>query len=79
MKALDKCPVCAGKLVRKKVEKLLRGGQNTAVVTAEADICLHCGERIYSQKTVRHFEEIRTKLERRQTSEFQVLGKLFQA
>ena len=79
MKALDKCPVCAGKLVRKKVEKLLRGGQNTAVVTAEVDICLHCGECIYSQKTVRHFEEIRTKLERRQTSEFQVLGKLFQA
>ena len=79
MKTLEKCPVCSGKLVRKKIEKLLRGGQHTAVVTAMADVCLHCGERIYTQKTVRHFEEIRTKLERHQTSDFQVLGKLFQA
>ena len=79
MKPFDKCPVCSGKLARKKVEKLLRGGVHTAVLDVRADVCLHCGERIYSQQTVRRFEEIRGKLERKQTSEFHLLGKLFQA
>jgi len=49
--------------VEKEVEKLLRGGANTAVMKVRADVCLHCGERLYSEETVRHFEEIRRKLE----------------
>ncbi len=75
----EKCPVCKGELVKKEVEKLLRGGVNTATVKVKACVCLHCGERLYSQDTVRRFEEIRSKLEHRQTAEFQILGKLFQA
>ena len=78
-KLFDRCPVCAGELVRKKVEKLLKGGIHTAVVQTESYVCLHCGERLYDQKTVSRFEEIRNKLERRHTSSFQLLGKLFQA
>ncbi len=77
-KPFPKCPVCGGELVEKKIEKLLRGGMHTATFTVKAQVCLHCGERLYSQQTVRRFEEIRSKLERQQTSEFQVLGKLFQ-
>jgi YgiT-type zinc finger domain-containing protein len=72
------CPVCGGELVEKEVEKLLRGGVNTAVLRVRAEVCLHCGERLYSQNAIRQFEEIRGKLERQQTSEFQPIGKSFQ-
>ncbi|MCZ7383923.1 MAG: YgiT-type zinc finger protein [Candidatus Methanoperedens sp.] len=60
-KPFDKCPVCDGELVEKQVEKLLRGGDNTAVIRVRAYVCLHCGERLYLQETVKRFEEIRRK------------------
>ena len=41
-----KCPICGGEVVEKEVEKLLRGGKNTAVILVRAEVCLHCGERI---------------------------------
>ena len=78
MKPFEKCPVCGGELVEKEVEKLLRGGNNTAVLTVKAEVCLHCGERLYSQETVQKFEHIREKLAGEDTEEFQVLGKSFQ-
>ena len=71
------CPVCGGDLVEKEVEKLLRGGVHTAVVRVSAEVCLHCGERLYSQETVRYFEKIRAKLTRQETADFQTLGKFF--
>lgn len=74
----EKCPICGGELVEKEVEKLLRGGIHTAVLKVQAEVCLHCGERLYSQETVRRFEEIRAKLERRETADFQPLGQSFQ-
>ena len=73
-----KCPVCGGEMVEKEVEKLLRGGIHTAVLTVQAEVCLHCGERLYSQETVKRFEQIRTQLERREVSDFQPLGQSFQ-
>ncbi len=77
MKPFDKCPVCGGKLVEKDVEKLLRGGIHTAVIKVRAEVCLHCGEKLYSQETVRRFEQIRDKLKRQEVSEFEPLGKSF--
>ena len=74
----SKCPVCGGEIIKKDIEKLLRGGIHTAAVTVRAEVCLHCGERLYSQETVRRFEQIRTKLERREISDFQPLGQSFQ-
>jgi YgiT-type zinc finger domain-containing protein len=74
----EKCPVCSGKMVEKEVEKLLRGGGNTAVLKIKAEVCLHCGERLYSQETVRRFEQIRAKLKRHETSDFQPLGQSFE-
>jgi YgiT-type zinc finger domain-containing protein len=70
---MEKCPVCGGELV----EKLLRGGVNTAVLEVWAEICLRCGERLYSQETVRQFEQIRAKLEHGQVEEFRPLGQSF--
>ena len=49
-------------MVAKEVEKLLRGGLNTATVKVSAEVCLLCGERLYSQETVQCFERIREKL-----------------
>jgi len=77
MKLFEKCPICGGDLAEKSVEKLLRGGNHTAVVTVEAEVCLHCGERLYSPETVKWFEEIRTKLERQDTAGFQPIGQTF--
>jgi len=77
MKPFDKCPICGGELVQKEVEKLLLGGRHTAVLRVHAEVCLHCGERLYSQDTVRYFEQIRSKLERQETSGFQPLGQSF--
>lgn len=74
----SKCPVCGGEIVEKKVEKLLRGGTHTAVLNVDAEVCLHCGERLYSQETIRRFEQIRAKLERQEVAEFQPLGQSFQ-
>jgi len=78
MKPFDKCPICGGELVTKRVEKLLRGGNNTVVLKVNAEVCLHCGERLYDQKIVSRFEEIREKLSRGEVKEFQPLGKSFQ-
>ncbi len=77
-KPFDKCPVCGGELEEKEVEKLLRGGTNTAIIKVRAEVCLHCGERLYSQETVKRFEEIRRKLERKEVASFQPIGQTFQ-
>lgn len=78
MKAFNKCPVCGGELVDKEVEKLLKGGMHTAVVKVCVEVCLHCGERLYSADTVKRFEQIRRKLERQEVADFQRLGQVYQ-
>ncbi|MBW1909162.1 MAG: YgiT-type zinc finger protein [Deltaproteobacteria bacterium] len=77
MMPFEKCPVCGGELEEKEVEKLLRGGDHTAVLRVEAEVCLHCGERLYAEETVRLFEQIRNKLKRQQLSDFVPLGQSF--
>lgn len=79
MKPFDKCPVCGGEVAEKKIDKLLRGGSNSAVITVQAEVCLHCGERMYSEETIKRFEIIRSKLEKKETSGFQPVGQFFSA
>lgn len=78
VKPFDKCPVCGGELVEREVEKLLRGGPHTAVLRVRAQVCLHCGERLYAEDTVRRFEEVRAQLGRQETADFEPLGQSFQ-
>jgi len=78
MMPFEKCPVCGGELVEKEVEKLLRGGVHTASLKVCAEVCLRCGERLYSQETVQRFEEIRAKLERQETLTFHPMGLSFE-
>lgn len=77
MKPFTNCPVCGGELAQKRVEKLLRGGRDTASIKVPADVCLHCGERLYDERVVKAFEEIRGKLRQRQFSQLQSLGQSF--
>ncbi|MCS6787440.1 MAG: YgiT-type zinc finger protein [Thiobacillaceae bacterium] len=78
MRPFDRCPVCGGELMEKEVEKLLRGGRHTALLKVRAEVCLHCGERVYPVETVRRFEQIRQRLERQDLAGFQPLGQSFQ-
>lgn len=77
MKPFEKCPVCGGELESKKVEKLLSGCGNTVSIKVSAEVCLHCGERLYDEEVVRTFEEIRGKLQNRDFSHFKTLGHSF--
>lgn len=78
MKPFDKCPVCGGELAEKQVEKILRGGNHTAILTVPAEVCLNCGERLYAPEVIKRFEEIRSKLEREEIADFQPVGRAFQ-
>ncbi|MFQ5456812.1 MAG: YgiT-type zinc finger protein [Nitrospirota bacterium] len=73
-----KCPICGGDMLKKDVEKLLHGGGNTAIMRVEAEVCLHCGERLYPQEIVRQFEQIRKKLMHKDVSGLQAVGQSFQ-
>jgi len=70
----DKCPICGIEVIEKEVEKLSRGGKNTAIIKVSAEVCLNCGERLYSKETINIFERICSKLERQDVSEFEPLG-----
>lgn len=63
--------------MEREVEKLLRGGNHVAVLKVQAEVCLRCGERLYSEETVRHFERIKLKLARQETAEFEPMGQSF--
>ena len=78
MMPFNKCPVCGGEMVEKKVEKLVRGGIHIALLTINAEVCLKCGERLYSAEAVKRFEQIRAKLARQEIDEFSPLGQSFQ-
>ena len=77
MKAFEKCPVCSGELENKKVEKLLKGSRNAVSMKVIADVCLHCGEKLYDEDVVKSFEEIRRKLKNQEFSHFKILGQSF--
>lgn len=74
----EKCPTCGGEVVGKDVEKLLRGGVNTAAVKVPAEVCLQCGERLYDQEAVRCFERIRDRLQRDDVAGFSPMGQSYQ-
>lgn len=78
MRLFEKCPVCGGELVEKEVEKLLKGGSNTAFLRVIAEVCLHCGERLYRPETVAQFEDIRKKLAADDVAEFEPVGRTYQ-
>jgi len=73
----EKCPVCGGDLQTAQVEKLLRGGGNTVSLKVTAEVCQHCGERLYAEDVVRSFEEIRAKLQKQEFAHLKPVGRAF--
>ena len=73
----EKCPICGGKLFRKKVKKVLSGGVHTATVEVEAQVCSHCGERLYTPEVIRAFDRIREKLEHGEVEQLTLIGSNF--
>ena len=76
--AVEVCPVCGGALVHKRVETLLRGGDDMGVAYADAEVCQRCGEHLYSPNAVRFFERIRAILAQKDTAGFVPLGQSFE-
>lgn len=79
MPLFEKCPVCGGEVIEKEVEKILKGGTHTATLNVKAEVCLHCGERLYDSDTIRKFEEIRKRLEENNLEGLIEVGKALQA
>lgn len=79
MKLFKKCPICGGELTEKKVEKLLKGNGDTAILKVKAEVCLHCGERLYAPEVIAQFENVRKKLKEGKIKDFTVIGKSYQA
>lgn len=78
MRLFEKCPICGGEIEEKEIEKVLKGGSNTAIIKVKAEVCLHCGERLYRPETVAHFDEIRKKLSTEDVGQFELVGKTYQ-
>ena len=78
MKASERCPVCRNDLAEKQVEKIPRGGAETAVVKVSAEVCLHCGERLGTPEQIRRFDAIRRKLECRETEQLRLVGQAYE-
>jgi len=78
MRLFEKCPLCGGEVIEKEVDKLLKGGGNTATVRVKAEVCLHCGERLYSPEVTVKFEDVRKKLKEGKVDDFTEIGKSYQ-
>ncbi|MCE2458260.1 MAG: YgiT-type zinc finger protein [Dehalococcoidia bacterium] len=77
MPLLHKCPTCAGELVDKRVEELVKGGVNFAEVTVPAEVCLRCGLRLFDPDTVRLLERIAKQLSAQEVEDFEPMGRSF--
>lgn len=77
MELPSKCPLCGGALSTNKVEKLIKGGNNTAVLTVVAGVCHKCGEHLYSPEDIKTFEDVKNKLAKNMTEGFQLIGNTY--
>lgn len=73
----EQCPVCGGEVIVKEVEKVILGGNNTAVVKVMAEVCTHCGERLYSNDTIAFFEQIRSRIAIGDVAGFLAVGQTY--
>lgn len=74
MAAARKCPVCKGRIIKKDVEKFLRGNGNIAVMEVRAEVCTSCGVRLYAPKVMLKFADAKKKLREGKTNDFILIG-----
>ena len=74
---LSKCMRCgSADLEDRVVEKLVRGGDDVAVLRVQATVCRHCGERYLPHETVRSLERARHDLAEGKVSQFRPMGRV---
>lgn len=74
---LSKCMRCgSADLEDREVEKLVRGGDDVAVLRVQATVCHHCGERYLANEAVRSLEDARHDLAEGKVSRFRSLGRV---
>ena len=71
------CPICGGNVVEKDVEKIVKGGNNVAILKVKAGVCEKCGERIYTKEVHKKIEEIRSELKQRTTELYKPIGRTY--
>lgn len=71
------CPICGGKVTVKEVEKIVKGGNNVAILKVTAGVCSKCGERVYSKETHEEIQRIRKELELGRTKGFEMVGRAY--
>ena len=72
MASFDRCPVCGGPIVEREVEKGLRGGVVRETVRMRTDVCLKCGERLYTPEAGQRLENTGSGLKARDTADAQI-------
>lgn len=75
---LKECPLCGGEIIKKEVEKLIRGGNDIAAIIVSADACSRCGEVYFSRKDIELFEGIKEKLKDHEVESFVHIGRSYQ-
>ena len=74
---LSKCMRCGSvDLEDREIEKLVRGGDDVAVLRVQATVCHHCGERYLPNEAVRSLEQARHDLAEGKVSRFRPLGRV---
>jgi YgiT-type zinc finger domain-containing protein len=74
---MSKCMRCGSfDLQDREVEKLVRGGDDVAVVRVHATVCRHCGERYLPDEVIRRLEETRHDLQEGKVGRFRPLGRV---
>ena len=72
MASFDRCPVCGGPIVEREVEKGLRGGVVRETVRMRTDVCLKCGERLYTPDAAQRLKNTGSGLDARETADAQI-------
>ena len=76
--AMSKCARCGfDDVIEKRVDKVVRGGDDAAVISILADVCHHCGEQFYTGEVAFCFDAIRKRLDSGQVEDFQQIGRYF--
>ena len=71
------CPICGGEVVEKNVEKIVKGGNDVAILRVKAGVCEKCGERLYTKEVHNKIEEIRSELKQRTLELFKPIGRTY--
>ena len=61
-------PPLRGKVVEKEVEKIVKGGNDVAILRVRAGVCEKCGEKFYTKEVHKKIEEIRSELKQRKNA-----------